>query len=366
MEHWHNIDLSEVDSPALLVDKESVEYNINLAIEYAGGADRLRPHVKTHKTLEVAKLQIGAGLKKFKCATIAEAEMLGIAGAEDVLIAFQPQGPKINRVLKLINRFPQTKFSVLIDHEQSAIAINEHFEANNGKISVYIDINVGQNRTGTLPTNAFGLMQECYTCPALSIAGLHCYDGHIHMTSYEEREASCQLAFQNIESLRQKFQETLKKPVALIAGGSPSFLIHAKKADVECSPGTFIFWDDGYASKFQEQKFKLAAVILCRVISKIDSKTYCLDLGHKSIASEMPLPRVKFIGRHSLQQIGHSEEHLVVTCQNDHDLQVGECLLAIPKHICPTVALYEFINVVENGKLVSNWKITARNRQITI
>ncbi len=100
--YWNKINLQDIDTPALLIDKDMVEYNIQQAIVYAQGVDHFRPHVKTHKMLTVAKMQMAAGIYKFKCATIAEAEMLGMAGAPDVLIAYALQGPKIGRYLQLI------------------------------------------------------------------------------------------------------------------------------------------------------------------------------------------------------------------------------------------------------------------------
>jgi len=113
MSNWYDIDFSELDTPALVVDRGMVDFNIGLALKYAGGAERLRPHVKTHKILEVAKMQKTAGIFKFKCATIPEAEMLGMASAENVLIAYPLQGPKVNRFLKLIEKFPNTRYSQL-------------------------------------------------------------------------------------------------------------------------------------------------------------------------------------------------------------------------------------------------------------
>src|SRR5687767_4970542 len=118
--HIRNAD--EIDSPAVLIYEERVKYNINLLLQMAP-AERLRPHVKTHKCREVAELMLQAGLKKFKCATIAEAEMLALAGAPDVLLAYQPAGPKLQRFLTLINQYPNTIFSCLVDAATAAAAI---------------------------------------------------------------------------------------------------------------------------------------------------------------------------------------------------------------------------------------------------
>ena len=363
---WHNINFSNTDSPALVINKDLIQYNIRLALKLAGGADRLRPHVKTHKMLQVAKMQIAEGIYKFKCATIAEAEMLGMAGAQDVLIAYPVQGPKINRVLALIKKFPETRYSILIDNIETAKLINEIFKKATRTIDVFLDLNNGQYRTGIILEKVSELVSVCKTLPQVKIIGLHCYDGHIRMESLEERTVSCKKAFEAVLLLQADLQKVLQRDLLIVAGGSPSFSVHAKHHDVECSPGTFIFWDQRYGDDYQEQTFQKAAVLATRVISKLDTHTYCLDLGHKSIASEFPFPRVKVLHPDKLLQIGHSEEHLVVKSEKPDVLKPGQLLLAYPYHICPTVALYDHVQVVSQGKIIDQWEVIARNRKITI
>ncbi len=365
MSDWYHIDLSEIDTPALLIDKEKVAFNIDQAIIHAGGLDRLRPHVKTHKILDVARMQLAAGIKKFKCATIPEAEMLGMAGAEDVLIAYQPQGPKIQRIRLLKEKYPATQYAVLIDNNMSAAAIDKMFSRQN-PLSVYIDINDGQNRTGIKPENVMALIDDVINMERVCISGLHCYDGHIRMPSLASRVTASTTAFSEVTTLRTVLEELLGRKVNVVAGGSPSFSVHAKYHDVECSPGTFIFWDERYASDYAEMPFQKAAILATRVISKIDANIYCLDLGHKSVASEFPFPRIKFMSPHTLEQIGHSEEHLVVRCTSADVLEVGQLLLGYPYHICPTVALYDHVHVVNNGVITKKWKVLARDRMITV
>ncbi len=366
MDQWSKIDFSDLDTPCLIIDRQKVKSNIEKAINIAGGVDRLRPHVKTHKTLEVAQMQVAAGLYKFKCATISEAEMLGLANAGDVLVAYQPQGPKIERVVGLARKFPRTTFSILIDNIASANACSEHFKNADLKIGIYIDVNDGQDRTGIRPSFVETLVEGVQQLDALDLKGLHCYDGHIRMADYEERESSVRTAFQQVIDLHGKLEDRLARPLTMVAGGSPSFPVHAKFHDVECSPGTFIFWDQRYSGDYAEQPFEKAAVLATRVISKIDTHAYCFDLGHKSVASEFPFPRVSFISDHVLEQIGHSEEHLVVRSEQADILKVGDLLMAYPYHICPTVALYDQLVLIKDGRLIDRWKVIARNRKISI
>ena len=362
----NTMDLRNIDTPCLLIDKDKITYNIEQAIVYAGGLDRLRPHVKTHKMLEVAQMQLKAGINKFKCSTIPEAEMLGMAGAKDVLLAYQPQGPKIKRLHSLILKYPNTRYRALLDNNNTAKQMHEIFQFTELPLEVFIDVNDGHNRTGIKPQDVDSLLVDCKKLTGISIVGLHCYDGHIRMSSLEERTKECRTAFVDVVALKNKIEKQLGKQLNMVAGGCPSFSVHSKYHDVECSPGTWIFWDERYEQEYEELPFVKAAVLATRVISKIDSYTYCLDLGHKSVASEMPLPRVTFVGEETLTQIGHSEEHLTVKSDIADSLEVGDILMAYPYHICPTVALYDHVKVVEDGEIVDEWKVIARDRKITI
>ena len=342
---WRDIDLRDIDTPALLVDKGLVMKNIDAAITYAGGVDHFRPHVKTHKTLEVARLQRASGIYKYKCATIPEAEMLGMAEASDVLIAYQPQGPKIQRVAHLIKAFPATKYSVLIDHIDVATAVEEVMKEHSIKLDIFIDVDNGHHRTGISPSKVSALADHIQRMPHLHLRGLHCYDGHIRMSDLPTRITSVNGARQEVLQLHADITSSIGYQLDLVMGGSPSFSAHKDHPEVEVSPGTWIFWDARYASDYPEQPFAKAAILITRVISRLDRRTYCLDLGHKSVASEMLYPRVEFLDRTDITQIGHSEEHMVIEMQGEEELHIGELLYAYPHHICPTVALLSLIHI---------------------
>ncbi|NBO49568.1 MAG: D-TA family PLP-dependent enzyme, partial [Chitinophagia bacterium] len=130
---------TELDSPCLLVDPAAVKKNIQEMIRMVGDVDRLRPHIKTHKTAEGIQMMIHAGISKFKCATIAEAELLASNNAKDILLAYQPVGPKIERLYQLTQSYPASKFACVIDHISSAAAIGNYFNQHQSTIEVYID-----------------------------------------------------------------------------------------------------------------------------------------------------------------------------------------------------------------------------------
>ncbi len=173
-------------------------------------------------------------------------------------------------------------------------------------------------------------------------------------------------AFRPVQDLLIEAENILNDSLQIVVGGSPSFPIHAVHHDVQCSPGTWIFWDQRYGEDYPEQPFQKAAVVATRIISKIDEFTYCTDLGHKSIASESPFPRVAFLSEENIAQIGHSEEHLIIRTENPDVFTPGDLLLAFPFHICPTVALYEEFHTVKGQKIIGTYKVTARKRMIHI
>ena len=366
---WYTIDnVAELDSPALVVYSDRVKENIRILMGMIDDPARLRPHVKTHKTKEATLLMMEAGIEKFKCATIAEAEMLGSCEAPDVLLAYQPVGPKLLRFIRLIKQYPKTNYSCLTDHPEAAQHISEIAQQQDITIPVFIDLNVGMNRTGISPDEkAVQLYEYCTELPNIQVEGLHAYDGHIHDTDLTERTKICNEAFAPVEKLRQALVEKGYSKPRVVAGGSPTFPIHAQRKDVECSPGTFVYWDKGYQEMLPDQPFLPAALVVARVISLPNDRRICLDLGHKAIAAENPLPRrVYFINAPDLKAVGQSEEHLVLEAEPGHGWKIGDVLYGMPIHVCPTCALYESARTVEDGKTAETWHIQARNRTIEI
>ena len=367
MQTWFTLaDPNTVDSPALLVYPDRVKANIQVAINLAGGPDRLRPHVKTHKMRAVTDLLLAAGIRQFKCATIAEAEMLAQAGAPDVLLAYPVVGPKTNRLRVLTERYPATTFSCLVDNLDAARHLSEVFT---GKpIDVFIDLNVGMNRTGFLPDKVERFFAQPIDYEGIVFVGIHAYDGHIHATDLAERTQQANTAYALAEGVRQAIQHQFNMPLNLIIGGTPTFAIHAKRGAerLQTSPGTFVFWDAGYAQMLPELPFQIAAVLLTRIISIVDEQTLTLDLGYKSVAAESPLPRVVFPQQHDAEVVSQNEEHLIVHVAHTRRHHVGEVWYAIPIHICPTVALYERAFTVENGHVSGEWLVTARDRRIGV
>src|SRR6266536_2587884 len=203
---WYGIaNVSEIASPALLVYPDRIRENIRRMIAIAGGVESLRPHMKTHKMPEVIRLQVEQGITRFKCATIAEAEMTAAAGAEDVLLGYQPVGPNVDRFLELAARFPSVRFSCTADNPASVGDLSDAAARSSIRAEVLVDLDIGQHRTGIAPdSQAIDLYRLIAALPALAPGGLHAYDGHVHDSDVAARTVACEDAFAPVEVLRRK------------------------------------------------------------------------------------------------------------------------------------------------------------------
>ncbi|MEP7145054.1 MAG: D-TA family PLP-dependent enzyme [Ferruginibacter sp.] len=366
--NWYEIkNIGTIDSPALVIYKERVLENIRLLKGIVNNeVARLRPHVKTNKIAEVCKMMMDEGITKFKCATIAEAEMLAMIGAPDVLLSYQPVGPKATRFIRLVMQYPSTHFACLVDNIHSAEQLSEVCNPYNLSADVFIDLNTGMNRTGIHPSKALLLFESLRLFPAIRVIGLHVYDGNIRDTDVLLRRQNIDLSYNKVIIIAEAIKAISNTKLIIVAGGSPTFPIHALRENTECSPGTFIFWDWGYKHAFPDEAFDYAALVITRIISIVDENTITTDLGHKSVAAENPLPRVHFLNAPGASPVSQSEEHLVMKVTNASLFKQGDVLYGVPVHICPTVALYERAMVIENNTAVDEWKVIARDRKISI
>lgn len=365
---WFHVENeAEIASPALLFYRDRIEHNLQLMLKIAGGPARLRPHVKTHKCAPIIERQVALGITNFKTSTIAESEMCAAAGAADVMLAMPCVGPNAQRLAQLALKFPQTQFSGIADDEETIRSLAAAAQQHNVTLGVYLELDCGMGRTGIVPGDAAAYLAHVMKdTPRLLFHGLHAYDGHIHDESIDVRRERCDAAFGPVHQFRCRLQGEGVIVKELVAGGSPTFGIHAGHADRTLSPGTTVLWDFGYGDKYADLPFLPAAVLLARVISRPGINRLTLDLGHKSVAPENPHPRVRFEELPDAVAVMQSEEHLVLETERAHEFLIGQALHGIPRHVCPTVSMHGEAHVIEAGRFTERWPITARNRRITV
>jgi len=232
---------------------------------------------------------------------------------------------------------------------------------------VLLDIDCGMHRSGIAPgPDAEELYRLVNQLPGLRAAGLHAYDGHVDDTDLALRRARCDEALGPVLALRERLRGAGVSVARLVMGGTPTFPLLAARTDVECSPGTTVLWDYGYATALPDLDYLCAAALLTRVTSRPLPNRLCLDLGHKAVGSEMPQPRVVVLGLQDAKLVGHSEEHLLLETPRAADYPPGTALYALPWHICPTVNLHSEVVLVQNGRATTRWPVAARSRRISL
>ena len=363
-------DTSSIISPALVVFTEVLEDNLAEMIRVAGDAGRLRPHCKTHKMVEVVRLEIELGIRKHKCATFAEAEMLARAGVKDIFLAYNMVGPNIQRTVMFRQAYPDVRLSVTADHPLPVQQLDEAMQMAGEVVDVLLDLDSGQHRTGiSLDQKGEQVYRQIDEAAGLVAGGLHLYDGQNHQTDLEERRLAVLDCWRQTASLRDRLVASGHQVPRIVAGGTGSFPIYATIEDpvLELSPGTNVMFDAGYGRMFPDLAYVPAARILTRVISCPTSDTVTLDLGYKACASDPQVDRrVLFPDLPDATPVLQNEEHLVLRTSQAERFKPGDELLAIPGHICPTSALHKQAYVVTGGCLVDAWPIASRDRWLTI
>lgn len=363
-------DTREIVSPAVLVYRDLLAANLERMVALAGDPARLRPHCKTHKMRQVTRMEMALGITRHKCATFAEAEMLAEEGVRDIFLSYNLVGPNIARAVAFRRKFPQVELRVQADHSRPIELLGAAMAEAGLTIDVLLDIDVGQHRTGVLPgPGAVELYRQIAGTPGLRAAGLSVYDGHQHQKSREDRAAAVDAEWHKVTELCAALAKAGLSVPRLLCGGTASFPIYAAKENpaIELSPGTCVFHDANYSEMFADLPFVPAVALLTRVISRPAADRVTLDLGYKAVASDPPAgKRVVFPALPDAEQVLQNEEHLVLRTPLAERFGPGDELYALPRHVCPTMALHKQAFVVAEGRLVDRWDIAARDRWLTI
>jgi D-threonine aldolase len=360
-------ELSSINSPSLIFFEKIIIENIDRMVEIAESPERLWPHIKTHKSPAIVSILLQKGISSFKCATIAEAEMLASTGAKNVLIAYPLVGPNISRFSSLISLFPDTRFHALVDSEKAVSLLTNELTSRGQSAGGFVDIDAGMRRTGVPMEKAAAVYRSLSSSNALSVSGLHVYDGHNTQQDPEERQAACDLCYHRVEELKRDLEERGLQVPHMIFGGTPTFACYAGIPDTDLSPGTAVLYDWGYSERYPDLPFEPAALVLGRVISISGNKRFTLDVGSKAIATDPAGQKGLIVEFPDAVPISQSEEHWVFESDSDPKLRSGDTVTIIPTHICPTVNLYEEALLIgDGGKVIDRWPIVARSRRLTI
>jgi D-serine deaminase-like pyridoxal phosphate-dependent protein len=359
-------DPDALETPAMLLFQDMLDHNIKSGCELVGGGQNLMVHVKTHKAEAVARKQISAGIDGFKCATLQELAMVLRAGARKAILSYpQGQESKIERLCELASAYPDAWIATIVSKPFHVEVLAMVAARQKRSLRAMLDLDVGMHRTGIeIGPSAADLYRKIDAHEFLQASGFHLYDGHDDFSDLIQRETA---ARRHIESL-QRFQLELESeglPVPrVVAGTSFSFPYYARTEGMHGSPGTFVYWDGGFRAAMPDMPFRCAALILTQVVDRYpDSGTITTDLGIKGVSADLLTEERAFLlGQDSARLIAQSEEHGVFQIPGELP-RVGDYLLAVPGHICPTTVLYPGIHVLDStGEVVDYYLHTARDR----
>ena len=353
----------ELDTPALLIDLDKMESNIQTMADYFKTVNAaLRPHLKTHKTPMLAHKQIAAGAIGITCAKLGEAEAVIHAGIRDVLVANQILGRQ--KIARLVNLAKQSEIMVAVDNAQNVTDISEAAAAKGVTVRILIEVNTGMNRCGVEPGQpALELARHVLRSPNLQFEGLMGYEGHtVAKPNYAEREAAARQSVQLLVETKHHLEKH-SVPISIMSGGGTgTFSITGSVPEMtEVQAGSYIFMDATYGNvEGVGEHFACALTVLATVVSRPTPERVIVDTGMKVLAKEFGIPQPRGIA--GLEMTGLSEEHGKMNADASVSLTPGDKLEILPTHCCTTVNLHDRYYGIRGGIVEAVWDITARGK----
>lgn len=368
--------ISELDTPALLIDNTIMQGNLRRMQAQADAWNvALRPHTKTHKSPEIAKMQVLLGAKGITVAKTGEAEVMASYGLEDIFIANEIVGEtKLKRIHRLCTQGTSVSFGV--DSVEAAAQIEQVFTSE-FPAHLMIEVETGENRSGVTSESQFiRLLDAIRKSRHIVFDGIFSHEGHSYGASDDDDA---------LRLLDQAQRDTLAyvelarahgfscKRVSI--GSTPSLLTAAKhhhpllQGITEIRPGTYVFMDAGQANAIGTYE-QCAATVLATVISKPTEERVIADAGAKALTMQSRGKGVcqtegkgKVVWDKPLFVSSVFDEHTIIVDREFHDsIAIGDHVRIIPNHICPVVNLYDWMYLVEDGEVIAELPVSGRGK----
>jgi D-serine deaminase-like pyridoxal phosphate-dependent protein len=353
-----------IDTPALVVDLDAFERNLDLmANAVRGAAVALRPHGKAHKCPDIAFAQIERGAVGICCQKVGEAEAFVAAGVRDVLVTNEIVGR--TKLARLAAMAKLATVGVLADDAAVIRDIGTAASAAGVAIAVLVEVDVGANRCGVAPgAPAAAIAQAVVRTPGLTFRGIHAYHGPAqHLRTPEERRAAIARATSRARETKAAI-EAAGIPCPTVTGAGTGTWQHERDSGVytELQPGSYVFMDADYQKNAlapDQHHFEQSLFVLATVMSAPVRERAVVDAGLKAFAFDSGPPLV--YGAHGLTYVKASDEHGVLAVAPDaRPPLIGDRLWLVPGHCDPTVNLYDWIVGVRGTRVECLWPVAAR------
>ncbi|HSN02775.1 MAG TPA: alanine racemase [Acidimicrobiales bacterium] len=358
----------DLETPTLVIDLDRVEFNIAHMASLARDAGvRLRPHTKTHKMPEIARLQVAAGASGITCAKLGEAEVMVEAGFDDILLAYPLYGrEKLARLARLRER---ARIQVSLDSIEVALGLAQLGVTAGDPVEVYVEVDTGLHRTGALPGEpAAQLVARLADLKGLRVVGLMTHAGHAYGTSdANERRRVVAREMDDLRRTRALCAEAGVELGEISVGSTPSVRDEiASGIATEVRPGTYVFNDTTMIAHGVATPDTCAAHVLATVVSRPTEDRFVLDAGSKCLTSENVGRSgwIQVVGRDDLVMDFVSEEHGVghIDLERGAPLAIGDKVRLIPSHVCPVVNLFDSVTTSRGERVEGRVAVSARGR----
>lgn len=369
---WRGMDKSEIETPALVIDLDRMQRNLSAMLAaLEGSSARIRPHAKSHKTPQIAAMQMAAGAVGVTCAKVGEAEGMVNGGIREILISSQLVGEnKTRRAAELASR---CNLSVACDTVKNVQDLSARAAAAGTTVGIVIETEIGMKRCGASTHElAVDIAGAASSLPGVEFRGIMGYEGHcVEIEHFEERQATTVKAMEALLGYAGAIRRA-GIPVQIVsAGGTGTYNITGRFPGVtDVQVGSFMLMDSTYR-KVEGINFEQALTCVATVISRPSKDLAVLDCGLKSLTAEQgtpqPLSQVDASGRVNVYGIdgayipGLSEEHARLRLESpSRDLNTGDKVEVVPTHSCTTMNTHDVVYVASGNKVVDMWKITGR------
>ncbi|MDA0206342.1 MAG: alanine racemase [Acidobacteria bacterium] len=360
--------LTDLETPALLIDLDRLERNLDRVAEYAREHGlRLRPHTKTHKTPEIGRMQLDRGAVGLTVAKTTEAEVMLASGTPDLLVAYPVLGQK--KLERLAEVARHTRVTVAFDSFEVADGLAEIAAAKGLRFGALVEANLGMNRVGLTPgSELMRLAAHVAASPQLELEGVNFYPGNVWPPD-EDAESKFEQVRQGVARLREDF-ERAGLPLGIVSGGSSPTLFRSHEIEGlnEIRPGTYVFNDGDLVEAGHCTWDDCAASVLTTVISTPREGFGMLDGGSKTFSSDrIPGQDPPLFGRivevPEARIYKQNEEHGHVDFREAGERpRIGDRLRVIPNHVCVCVNLHEKMYGIRGDRVEHVWDVRGRGK----
>jgi 3-hydroxy-D-aspartate aldolase len=356
----------KLQTPALVIDLDVFEKNLaHMATHAKKQGVSLRPHAKTHKSVEIAKLQIAAGALGVCAAKLGEAEALGAGGIQSILVTSPVVTEAgIARVMVLNQQIDD--LMITCDNAGIADALDRAAQVSGKKLKVIVDIDPGLGRTGIRPDLAQPLVAKIAAAKGLAYTGLQCYAGQVqHLESPNERREKSLAAMKALGDLRDALKKDGLAPKIVSGGGTGTFDIDPDaRVLTELQVGSYVFMDKQYNDVWEKPgdrpPFDVSLTVHTTVISANRPGLATTDAGYKAFATDAGPPQIASGAPAGASYFFFGDEQGGVIAPNP--LAIGTKIACVVPHCDPTVNLYDAYHVIRGDTLEAIWPIEGRGR----